>query len=41
MTRYIVLKVSSIFVIAIGMTGLYFHVEYAGWVLFVGCLLVL
>lgn len=33
--------ISGTAIIVIGMVGLYFKVEYSGWVLFVGCLVVL
>ena len=41
MTKYLAMKFTGIFVIAMGMAGLYFNVQYSGWVLFVGLLAVL
>lgn len=32
---------AGVLMVAIGMVGLYFKVEYSGWVVFVGCLMAL
>lgn len=29
--------IAAIAIIVLGMAGLYFKIEYSGWVLFVGC----
>lgn len=34
-------RIAGVLVIAMGMVGLFCKVEYSGWVLFVGCLVVL
>ena len=34
-------KLLGVIVITIGMVGLYFKVEYSGWVVFLGALMVL
>lgn len=33
--------ISGVALVAIGVIGLYFKVDYSGWVVFVGCLVVL
>lgn len=35
------MRYPGVLVIAIGMIGLYFKVEYSGWVVFLGALMVL
>lgn len=37
----VIYKVMGVLVIALGMGGLYFNVEYSGWVLLVGLLMVM